>query len=135
MDFAHPLFVTHQEMERIEKLYPDKAGSFNKTVPCSFLMEDGMCMIHGSKPVDCRLFPFDIVKTDKEFFWIVWNFNCHIFGENGRFEEYLKDMEKSLIPGFIPHLDNYSTFRFDELNSKYDFKVLRKIQLLQPLLV
>jgi|GEM_PF-1244872 len=128
LDIAHPLFVTQQEMKIIEELYPDKAGSFNKTLPCPFLMRDGLCMIHESKPVDCRLFPFDIVKTDGEFFWIVWKLDCHILGESGRFEEYLRDLEERLLPGFTPYLGAYSSFRLDELSSKYDCEVLRKLR-------
>lgn len=127
LDIAHPLFVTDEEMERIMNLRPDKAGSFNKILPCPFLREDSLCTIHESKPVDCRLFPFDVIKVDGELYWIVWNFDCLVSKDEARFEEYLIDLEKRLIPGFNPHLDAYSAFRIEELSGKYRYRVLREV--------
>ena len=129
LDIAYPLFVTEEEMKRIRKLCPDKAEVFNKALPCPFLLENGLCMIHQDKPVDCRLFPFDVIKIDGKFTWIVWKFDCYILGDNGRFEEYLSDIEERLIPGFVPYLEAYSSFRLEELFSKHDYKVLREIRL------
>ena len=128
LDIAHPLFVTQEEMKRIRDLYPDKAESFNKTFPCPFLLEDGLCMIHENKPVDCRLFPFDLIKSDGKFFWIIWKLDCLILRDEGKFEEYLSDLEVRLIPGFSPYLEDYSLFRIDELFSKFSYEVLREVR-------
>ena len=129
LDIAHPLFVTQEEMERIRKLYPNKSESFNRVLPCPFLMEDGLCMIHESKPVDCRLFPFDVIKVDGEFYWIIWKIDCFIHKDGRRFDEYLKELEEKLIPGFASHLESYSSFRLDELLSKYSYEILREVRM------
>ena len=129
LDIAHPLFVTQEEIERIEDLCPDKAGLFNEILPCPFLMEDGLCMIHENKPVDCRLFPFDVIKVDGKLHWIIWKIDCLILQDERIFEEYLSDLERRLIPGFSPYLEAYASFRIDELCSKYEFEVLREVRI------
>ena len=127
LDIAYPLFVTQDEMECIREVHPGKAGSFNKVFPCTFLTADGLCMVHDRKPVDCRLFPFDVIKVNGTFCWIVWKFDCLILRDEERFEEYLRDLEEKLIPGFRPYLEAYASFRLDELSSKYSFEVLREV--------
>ena len=129
LDIAHPLFVTDEEMEHILSSHTNEAESFNKVLPCPFLREDSLCRIHETKPVDCRLFPFDVIKIDGELCWIIWELNCLVIQDESRFEEYLRDLEERLIPGFSPYLDAYSSFRIDELFSKYNHKVLRKVHL------
>lgn len=129
LDIAYPLFVTQEEMECIKAVYPNKAGSFNRVLPCPFLMGDGLCMIHGIKPVDCRLFPFDVIKMDGKFCWIIWKLDCGILRERGKFEEYLADLEEKLIPGFSPYLEAYSSFRLDELFGKYSYEILREARI------
>ena len=129
LDIAHPLFVTDEEMNRVLSAYPDKAGSFNKILPCPFLGEDRLCVAHDTKPVDCRLFPFDVIEVNGELCWIVWKLNCLVAQDGNSFEEYLTDLEKRLIPGFRTYLNAYSSFRIDELFSKYDYEVLRKVLL------
>ncbi len=128
LDIAHPLFVTQEEMGRITGLHPDKAKVFNKILPCPFLMQDGLCMIHKDKPVDCRLFPFDVIKVDGRFQWIIWKIDCLILQDEARFEEYLKDLEENLISGFGAYLGNYASFRIDELFSKYNYEILREVR-------
>ena len=128
MEIAHPLFVTDQEMEQIRSAHPDKAEQFNKTQLCPFLMDDGLCLIQESKPVDCRLFPFDIIKLDGKFYWIIRNINCLISCERLRFEDYLNGLEEKLIPGFSPYLDDYSSFRLDELCCKYSYEIIREVR-------
>jgi hypothetical protein len=127
LDVAHPLFVTPEEMARIKDLHLKEFDSFNKVIPCPFFGKDRLCMIHGSKPVDCRLFPFDLLKLDGKHYWIVWKIGCAIAEEVDRYEEYLQDMEERLIPVFAPWLDQYSKFRFEELQSKYRYDVLREL--------
>ena len=129
LDIAHPLFVTDGEMHRILSAHPDKAESFNKVLPCPFLGEDRLCMAHDIKPVDCRLFPFDVIEVDGKLCWIIWKFSCLVIQDESRFEEYLVDLEEKLIPGFRSYLSAYSAFRIDELLSKYSYKVLRKVSL------
>lgn len=42
-----------------------------------YFYNKGKCSIYDSRPLDCRLFPFDIIETaDENFFWIVYNELC-----------------------------------------------------------
>ena len=133
IDVAHPLFVTQEEIDRIKNCYPDKFLSFNKTCPCSCLLENGLCGIQENKPIDCRLFPFDIVKYNGSFLWIIREVNCSIIHDETRFEEYMHDFEEKIIPSFYRHLEEYSQFRADELASKYGFRILREVQIIEKL--
>ena len=129
LPLVYPLFVTHEEMEHIEEVCPDRAKSFNRGHPCPFVTEEGLCMIHTDKPVDCRLFPFDVMKVDGKLYWVIWETGCPISKEEWRYSEYLEDMEEKLIPGFSPHLEAYALFRNDELHSKYTFRILREVNI------
>ncbi|MBM3210755.1 YkgJ family cysteine cluster protein [Candidatus Poribacteria bacterium] len=129
LDIAHPLFVTDDEMIIIRAKHPEIIESFNKDFPCNCLGENGLCQIHNVKPIDCRLFPFDVVNSDGKFFWIVREIGCPILNREERFEEYLQDFEKNIIPDFVEYLEAYSDFRYDELADKYSFKILREVKI------
>jgi len=84
-------------------------------------------MIHPDRPVDCRLFPFDVMKVDGKLYWVIWETGCPISREEWRYNEYLEDMEEKVIPGFSPHLEAYALFRNEELHSKYTFRILKEV--------
>lgn len=46
----------------------------------------------------------------------------------GNKEGYLKIFEKEIIPSFKNELEEYSSFRWNELSSNYKFKILRKLK-------
>ncbi len=130
MDVAHPLFVTEEEVECIKTSYPDKFHSFNKFYPCSCLSESGLCEIHEKKPIDCRLFPFDVIRHNDGFLWIIREISCSILQDGKKFEEYLQDFEANIIPGFYRHLEKYAEFRSEELAGKYGFRILREVRVI-----
>jgi Fe-S-cluster containining protein len=42
-----------------------------------YFYDSGRCSIYEDRPLDCRLFPFDIVQAeDGNFYWIVYNEFC-----------------------------------------------------------
>lgn len=118
-DVAFPLFTTPKDLERNKAL--------NSKTPCIFLNDCGLCAIYDSRPYDCRFFPFELMKINNKFFWIIWDVVCPIT-KNRRedFERYLVEHEEKLIPQFIDHLDDYANFRVEELKSKYKYEVLRE---------
>lgn len=101
---------------------------FNKKFPCPFLNKEELCDIHKIRPTDCRLFPFDIIKINNKFVWIIWEINCPIT-KYTNFEAPLIKMEEELIPEFKEHLEDYSKFRLDDFFKKYSFKIIRKVNL------
>jgi len=124
---AYPLFLTPKETERIEKLNPNQI-CFNKKFPCLFLNKNGLCDIHNIRPTDCILFPFDILKINGEFFWVIWKIDCPILQYNN-FKFCLKQLEEEIIPDFKEYLDEYSQFRLNEFLKKYKYKIIRKVNL------
>lgn len=127
LDIAYPLFVTPKETERIEKLTHNQT-CFNKDFPCSFFNENGLCDIHSIRPTDCRLFPFDILKINGEFFWVIWEIDCSIVEYND-FDLCLKRLEEEIIPYFKEYLDEYSKFRVNEFIKRYNYKIIRRVNL------
>lgn len=121
-DLAFPLFVTPEEKKKLVKI--------NTCHPCSFFNKEQLCDVHKDRPFDCRFFPFDILKLDGKFYWIIWKVNCPML-VNGKekFEEILAEHEQHLVPFFKAHLDNYSQFRLAELLSKYEYEVIREVKL------
>lgn len=119
-ELAFPLFTTPDERK--------KHKTINSKKPCVFLNDKELCEIHNSRPFDCRFFPFDIMKIDTKFFWVIWNDDCSI-SKNRRkdFEKYLSEHEKKLIPNFVKYIDDYANFRLKDLKSRYSYEVLREL--------
>ncbi len=127
-EIVFPLFVTRGEYERLKNSYPDAVDQFNKSVPCPFLKKNKLCIIHEIKPVDCKLFPFDIVMIDQKFYWIIREINCPIAKNEEVFEKYLSVFEETIIPHFIEYMEDYALFRYDELAEKWGCKIIREVR-------
>jgi len=41
-----------------------------------YFYRDGKCAIYSARPLDCRIFPFDIREVDGGLFWIVYTDLC-----------------------------------------------------------
>jgi Fe-S-cluster containining protein len=118
-DFSSPLFITPEEEEKL--------SGINTNHPCLFYQND-LCAVHENRPTDCRLFPFDIIKEDNKFYWIVWKLNCSIANKDREdFEPLLQQHEKEIIPSFKKYIDKYAKFRFGELSNKHKYEILREI--------
>lgn len=118
-DFSSPLFITPEENKKL--------AGINTLHPCLFY-ENDLCAVHEDRPVDCRLFPFDIIKDNNKFYWVVWKLNCSISNKSkGKFEPFLRQHEKKIIPSFKKYVEAYSEFRFGELSEKYRYEVIREI--------
>ncbi len=122
MSLAFPLFITPEEQRRLPET--------NTVHPCAYYNEEGLCDAHEDRPVDCRLFPFEILKLDGVFQWVVWEVDCLIL-KAPDYEPYLLQHERDIIPGFSKYLDDYASFRLDEFIDKYDYRVLRPVKLVR----
>ena len=127
-EVVFPLFVTEDEYERLKSSYPEAVNQFNKSVPCPFLKGNKLCIVHEIKPVDCKLFPFDIVMIGRKFYWIIRKINCPIAKDEESYEKYLKVFEETIIPNFIECLEDYSLFRYEELAEKWGCKMIREVR-------
>ena len=96
---------------------------------CVYFNQKELCEIHSDRPVDCRIFPFDVLKIGGKFYWTVWKLKCSILENEETFEPFLQEHEREIIPKFVEHINDYSQFRLEELLSKYQFKVLREVKI------
>jgi Fe-S-cluster containining protein len=39
---------------------------------CAFLNGEGKCSIYDIRPLDCRLFPLDIIEEDGDYYWCIF---------------------------------------------------------------
>lgn len=67
-----------QEEHRLAGKFPEATVFIGDTAflrdheRCVFLSGDGKCKIYEMRPLDCRLFPLDIIEENGEYFWCVF---------------------------------------------------------------
>jgi Fe-S-cluster containining protein len=54
--------------EKEKDVYGERSESTN----CHHLKGDGKCDIHNERPMECRIYPFDLKKIDGKIKWLVW---------------------------------------------------------------
>lgn len=97
---------------------------------CIFWDESlGGCTIYDSRPMDCRLYPFDIMLVEKSYHWIVYT--CNKNSDWTWSENYLKTLEQD--EGFEDLMKNIGLFS-EHTNmvlptelEKTPFEILRKV--------
>lgn len=125
MEKLFPLFVTPKEKNNLPNI--------NTKSPCAYFNDRGLCDMHNNRPIDCRLFPFDLMKINKKIYWITWDINCLILKKRRNdFEKILLEHESKIIPHFIKYLNAYTNFRIKELKRAYKYKVLRELKIDLP---
>jgi len=144
-DSAVPL-VFPKELELIKKNIPDTTN-FLKTVKingvhvnaikkkndsseCVFWDgETGGCKIYESRPIDCRLYPFDIMFVNDAYHWIVYS--CNEKSDWSWSELHLKSLET--FDGFDDLMNNMGLFSehtnmiLPNESEKTPYVVLRKV--------
>jgi len=97
---------------------------------CIFWDEDAKnCSIYSERPFDCRAYPFDILKVDGEYHWIVYS--CNPSSDWKWSESYLKMLEED--PGFDEIIKNIEIFEqhtkmiLPTESQKTQFVILRKV--------
>jgi len=72
-DIFYPLYVTTSEKNNLNQI--------NTKIPCVYMGNNCLCQVYDKRPVDCRLFPFDVHFEDGTFEWIIWEIDCPIAKE------------------------------------------------------
>lgn len=121
-DVAFPLFLMKEERERVKGI--------NKKFPCKFLNKNKLCDIHKDRPIDCRLYPFDILKINSRFHWVIWDTICPISKAKSAklFEPFLKQHEKKLMPKFRKYMEEYSEHKINKFIQNYKLTILREVR-------
>lgn len=87
------------------------------------------CMIYDSRPMDCRLYPFDILMINDSYYWIVYT--CNEDSNWTWSETFLQAFEN--YDGFDDLMENlelfseHTTMVLPTESKKTPYKVLRKV--------
>lgn len=120
-DIAYPLFLTNEE----KLIFLD----INKKYPCQFFTEDEKCSIYKNRLFDCRIYPFDLIQINGEWYWFFWKTSCIILKKSrNELECFLEEHEKNIIPKYKKYIKPYSKYKFEELKNKYDMEILKKVK-------
>ena len=90
----------------------------------------GGCQIYDSRPIDCRLYPFDILYVNDSYHWIVYS--CNKNSDWVWSEEYLQILEND--DGFNDLMKNITIFSehtkmiLPNESQKTPYVVLRKVR-------
>jgi len=102
-NFKHPDFIN-------KKIHPNTGkilySLFIKNKSCGFFnRKSGRCNIYQYRPLDCRLFPLDIDKQGKKYFWILYDC-CQL--NKKQIKRLVKYAESEILPLLKNDLENYA---------------------------
>jgi Fe-S-cluster containining protein len=118
-------YADHNELNKlkIEKIKNNGDGS------CYFLDIKGTCNCYDKRPLECRLFPFDIKEMDNKLFWIVWDV-CKATSELNC-KESVEILEESILKIWdMDYIKNYVAYHNLNEPRKYQengFRVIKQI--------
>lgn len=69
------LYLSEKEKEALGE--DQFSGAKSEGSPCEKLNSNGLCSIHHKRPIECRLFPFDLLLAeDGSIDWVLWVGHC-----------------------------------------------------------
>lgn len=87
--------------------------------------QNGKCIIYDIRPVDCRLYPFDIIKIDDRFYLILYLLDCIDY--SCFYNESLKI--QSLIDDVVPWIDEFTDEQnYTKMRTK-KYKIIKELNL------
>lgn len=122
-DIVQTIYATPEEKMALPKI--------NCQYPCYYLTKDNMCSVHNIRPLDCRMHPFDIISENGVYYWVVWNNDedCPLLlNERDRFEEYLQDIERTIMPRLRAYLKECDDWMDGEYKEKYKYEIIREVR-------
>ncbi|MGQ0605667.1 MAG: YkgJ family cysteine cluster protein [Candidatus Nitrosotenuis sp.] len=91
---------------------------------------DSKCSIYGQRPFDCRAYPFDILKINQKYHWIVYS--CNPNSNWSWTEEYLQALEQdrafSEVMQKVEIFSGNTSLVLPRESEKTPYVVLRKVQ-------
>ena len=90
---------------------------------CIFL-KNGRCQVYDYRPLDCKLYPFDIIKKNSKYYLVLYQLGC--------IEEYtvvdnfdcLNDLVEKIKPWIIDYTDDRNYTKMKRLK----YKVIKEIK-------
>ena len=97
--------------------------SLKLTVNNCIFYKDSRCVIYDNRPVDCRLYPFDIIRRSERYFLILYLLDCIDF-DSFYCENYELD---SLINDIIPWINDFTDEQnFTKMKNKR-YRIIKEI--------
>ena len=92
-----------------------------------YFYRNGRCSVYQARPIDCRLFPFDIMEEeDGRLIWILYTNLCPVPFDLREFEEARK-----LLPELGDRVRRYARARVPGMDEQ-TFVILGEVEQLQP---
>ncbi len=93
---------------------------------CIFL-ENSLCSVYDKRPLECRIFPFDIHDIDGDLMWVLWDV-CPA-GAQLDIEQSISYLEKTLLPRYSrDYVDAYMAYHSVNEPEKYQDLTVTKIR-------
>ena len=139
-DIIDDPLATKQELVQIERTF--QLLIYNKQLNDSFFsLNDGSgtccfynnnkCTIYDARPLDCRLFPFDIKRIRKEFCLVVYTNPCDNFQLSEQFiEENISQIE-AIVSELMPYISDYIAKDVCKKSSSKPYQIIKKIGVLR----
>ena len=108
--------LSKEELNNIKEKYVDFYEEIDentysiKTINnVCFFYQNGKCQIYDKRPLDCRLYPFDIIEKENKYYLILYKLKCN--SQNDYIND-LEDIDKIVnqIKPWIKEFTNPSNF-------------------------
>lgn len=119
------IIMKHTDNNNFYNIKDDKIFQLKTIDNECFFYKNGRCNIYNYRPIDCRLYPYDIIKDDHKYYLIIYLINCI------NVEEFLKNnpLDDELIKIIIPWIEDFT----NEINytkmKNYKYKIIREIDI------
>ena len=94
-----------------------------KNKKCIFYQNNN-CIIYHERPIDCKLYPFDIIKKDENYYLIIYLLDC-ININNFITENHNIDRLVNLV---TPWIENFTDKRNFTKMKKLNYRIIKKIK-------
>jgi len=100
---------------------------------CMFFNEETrLCNIYSARPLDCRLFPLDIIREEGKIYLILHTELCSI--NHAVLDAYVQYAQAHLIPLIKPHIREYTTINM-ELITHRKWQKLAEIDMAREVII
>jgi len=103
-----------------ENLFTLKTNGNN----CIFY-NDNKCGIYDNRPLDCRLYPFDIMQIEEKYYLVLYVLSCINYDN---FQNNTSSID-SLINDFAPWIESFTDERNFTKIKKKEYKIIKEIKL------
>jgi len=125
-----PEYLKHIKRIKINNKHIVSIKKKENTTRCIYLNDEtNRCTIYESRPMDCKMYPFDILFINNAYHWIAYS--CNVESNWKWSESYLQKLEKDV--GFDEFMKNIDVFAehtnmiLSKESKKTPYVVLRQV--------